>query len=68
MQIPPATALLNLVAALPAQGAAAAPSIAKPSAKPAPLAAAPHPQANPAVDGRQPPGSLPRGSIINIVA
>lgn len=63
MQIPPTTALLNLVAALPIQGASAAPAPAKgtqPQATPQPP--------TPAAEGRQPSGPLPRGSIINILA
>jgi hypothetical protein len=65
MQIPPNTALVNLLAALPAQGVSATPAAAK-GMQPA----APPPTAAPATaaDGRQSTGFLPRGSIINIVA
>jgi hypothetical protein len=70
MQIPPNTALVNLLASLPAQGISAAPAAAKgpqPAAAPAQTAAS-APLANAAIEGRQPAGFLPRGSIINIVA
>jgi hypothetical protein len=68
MQIPPNTALFNLLSALPTQGVSAAPSVAK---GPQPTAAAqPVTMAAPATvaDGRQPTALLPRGSIVNILA
>jgi len=66
MQIPPNTALVNLLAALPAQGITAAPAVAKgPQPAAAPSAAA---ATAPATEGRQPSGYLPRGSIVNILA
>lgn len=65
MQIPPNTALVNLLASLPAQGISAAPAGAK---GPQPAATPAQPAANAAIEGRQPTGFLPRGSIINIVA
>jgi hypothetical protein len=69
MQIPPATALFNLLSALPAQGVSAAPSVAKgpqsaAAAQPTAAMAAPATVA----DGRQPTALLPRGSIVNILA
>ena len=64
MQIPPTTTLLNLVASLPAQGAAAAPTMAKAPQPPA----APTPQPTTAGGEGRPTGPLPRGSIINIIA
>ncbi len=64
MQIPPNAALLNLVASLPAQGAAAA---APAAAKAAPSIVTP-PAATLADDGRPLLNPLPRGSILNIIA
>lgn len=69
MQIPPTTALLNLVASLPAQGVAAAgtaPAAAKPTPPIAPSSAGASVQAA----GAQTPSGLnplPRGSLLNIV-
>jgi hypothetical protein len=64
MQIPPNAALLNLVASLPAQGAAATAPVA---AKSAPSVVMP-PAATLAGDGRSLLNPLPRGSILNIIA
>ena len=68
MQIPPNTALVNLLASLPAQGVSASPAAKgpQPAAPAQPSASAS--VANGQVEGRQPTGFLPRGSIINIVA
>jgi hypothetical protein len=65
MQIPPTTALLNLVTSLPAQGASAMPAAAK---GPQPAASPPPPVATAAEGRQQSSGLLPRGSIINILA
>ena len=65
MQIPPNAALLNLVASLPAQGAAVAPP---PAALKPPQPPVEQPAMATVGETRQTPGFLPRGSIINIVA
>ena len=64
MQIPPNAALLNLVASLPAQGAAAAAPVA---AKTAPAVVTP-PATTLAGEGRAMLNPLPRGSILNVIA
>jgi hypothetical protein len=64
MEIPPNSALLNIVASLPAQGAAATAST---TAKAAPAAATP-PVTTLAGDNRSLLNPLPRGSILNIIA
>jgi hypothetical protein len=67
MEIPPNAALLNLVATLPAQGAAAMAPVA---AKAAPTIVTPTATspAAPSGDGRSLLNPLPRGSILNIIA
>lgn len=66
MEIPPNSALLNIVASLPAQGATATASAA---AKTAPsVVAAPPPVTTLAGDNRSLLNPLPRGSILNIIA
>lgn len=70
MQIPPNTALVNLLASLPAQGITATPITAAPAAAkgPQPVATPQPAPVTSAADGRPPSGILPRGSIINILA
>ena len=67
MQIPPNTALVNLLASLPAQGVSASPTAKGPQPATAPAQPSVTVPAGTAED-RQPTGFLPRGSIINIVA
>ncbi len=67
MQIPPNTALVNLLASLPAQGVNASPAVKGPQPATAPAQPPVAATANGPIEGRQPTGFLPRGSIINIV-